>query len=336
MPELLVTMTVKFDNPAIYTKWMPLDESDTIVVAEGGLSLAMIHKLESAWWAAQSTRDDIECTYNNSAHRLFVEVRTEVSTALAAFILAKQRSDGALQDEYLALGRRMQALIVKQLNRLAEYLGAMKGQYWIDRFEPNDLNPSQFFIAREARAIIEGQTVHFDPQIRTIITASLPRQSAMIAKDDWPAIRDFVAGDRSTPLVHSLLSSANRLASQGLRRNALVDGVTALEVALNDFARRADTARLSRFQPGLEPKSLPALIDKVGLRGAFGVAIPLLFTVEEFPVELLEDCRAAIERRNHIVHQGARDVGEPQLNKLLAAIGKACEKLASFTEPGPG
>lgn len=335
MPELLVTMTVQFDNPAIYTKWMPLDEGDTIVVEEDGLALALIHKPESTGQASRSTRDDIERMYDNSAHRLFVEVRTEVSTELAAFILAKQRGAGALRDEYLALGRRMQALIVKRLNRLAEYLGAMKGQYWIDRLQPNDLNPSQFFNAHEAEAIIEGQTVYFDPQIRTVVISALPKQSAMIAKADWPAIRAFVAGDRRTPLVHSLLSSANRLASQGFRRNALVDGVAALEVALNDFAGRADAARLSRFRPGLEPESLPALIEKVGLRGAFGVALPLLFTEDEFPAELLKDCLAAIDRRNQIVHRGARDVGEPQLKNLLTAIGEACEKLARFTEPEP-
>lgn len=323
MPELLVTMTVQFESPAIYTRWAPIEPGDRIDAIEQGISISLVHKIESTWWAFHRTKKDIERLTNVSAHRIFVEARHEISEELAAFILAGVKTDKALADEYLAFGWRLQTLIVKRLNRFAEYVGAIKGQYWIDRFQTDEFNPSQFFIAHGAQGSIGDKAVEFDPQIRTI-NIRRSSEEGYITKDDWPAIRDFVASEKRVPLVHSLIANAYRLASQGLRRNALVDAVTALEVALNDFARNAPDGRLARFQPAIESQHVSALIEKVGLRGAFGVAIPLLLAEEEFPADLLGRCRTAIEKRNMIVHQGARDVDPVELNELLAALKHAC------------
>src|SRR5262249_35645358 len=140
-----------------------------------------------------------------------------------------------------------------------------------------------------------------------------------------------VVSDKRVPLIRALLSNASRLASQDMRRNALVEAVTALEVALHDFAERASDNRIQRFQGRLEGSRVSTLIQKAGLRGSFGVALPLLFNDDEFPTQILETCRAAIDRRNSIVHQGTRDVDPKSLGKYLAALEKACSLLEALS-----
>lgn len=333
MSELCVALKVSYENPARYVKWMPIGASDRIDVCEDAICISILHKLESAGWASQPTEDEIKRTTNNGAHRLFVEVRCDIRRELADYIISVTAKDAALQDEYLSLGKRIQTLVVKRLNRLSAYLAASKGQYWIDQLQADEVNPGQFFIEHEAQATIEGSKVPFDPQRRSIkLDLQFPSAQTMVSEADWPAVREFVVGDRSVPLPRSLIAGAYRLASQGARRNALVDAVTAIEVAVNKFARGLHADRLARFRPGLEPTSAPALFAKVGLRGAFGVALPLLLTEEEFPEELLQHCRAAIEKRNAIVHQGSRDVDQTELAKFLSAAKRACELLEHFSD----
>jgi hypothetical protein len=307
---------------------------EAIEFLEEGIHLSITFPPESTWRGFQPSAEEILRTHNNHAHRVMIEVKVEISQPLADHMMDIHREVGPIADEYKELGRNLQKLLMKRINRLLAYARSVKGQFWLDELEPDHLNPGQFFLRNNASASIDDKSIGFDPDHRTIaLTGFATELELMLTAQDWPAVREFVIGERRPPLIGTLLANARHLAEQGSRRNALVEAVTALDVALSNFSRRADAGKLERFRPGLEVTSIGPLIEKAGLRGSFGIVIPLLFSEVEFPASLLETCRGAIEQRNNVVHRGARDVDGIQLTRMILAIERSCRILANHADP---
>ena len=324
---------MSFDGPAVFYQWMPIEPDDEIAFVEEDVRVSMRWTIKSAVWASEVTADSIANTVNNQAYRMFVEASLPISSELGAHITMIDREIGPLADEYKDLGQKLQSTIVRRVNRFSGYARAVKGQFWVDEFQSDDMNPSQFFIRHEARATIDGVAVRFDPDRRTIrLTGRMQDTKMMITASDWPEVREFVAGERGLPLVGLLLANARSLAAEGNRRNALVEAVTALEVSLSEFAKKCQLDVVKRFGEGVGAENVQALISKVGLRGAFAFALPLLFTETRFPRSLLEQCRAAIDKRNNIVHRGARGLDEDELRKVISAIEMASTILEEATD----
>ena len=86
----------------------------------------------------------------------------------------------------------------------------------------------------------------------------------------------------------------------------------ALELALANFANRAGSQERTPFSLGdrLDASGIKALLEKVGLRGAFAVVLPLIVDETSLSTDTLRGCREAIEVRNNVVHAGQRDVDE--------------------------
>lgn len=335
MPTLAVNLTIELATPIVFHRWLPMKRPDeTIVFVEEGVQLSITFPPESTWRGFQPSEEEILRTVNNHAHRIMIEAKVEISHPLADHTMQTVREASPIADEYKELGRKLQKLVTKRVNRLLAYARSVKGQFWLDELEPDHLNPGQFFLRNGAIAAIDGNPIRFDPDRNTVVlTGSVTPGEVMLTAQDWPAVREFVIGERRPPLIGSLLANARHLAEQGSRRNAIVEAVTALEVALGNFSRRADARKLERFRPGLEVTSIETLIEKVGLRGSFGIAIPLLFSEAEFPASLLETCRNAIEQRNNIVHRGARDVDGILLTKMILAIERSCRILENHACP---
>jgi hypothetical protein len=230
--------------------------------------------------------------------------------------------------EYQSLGRAIHKLTAIRLNRLIEYARAMKGQYWVEELHFDEANPGQFFIRSGAKASFEeGKIYRFNPDRTIVIVGHVEEQKRLITSDEWEAVQTFVLGNARTPLVGSLLASARELASKGHKRTALIEAVSALEFKLHEFARERDEDLIpEHLQIRLESKGLKSLIDKVGLRGAFGTVIPLILNEQEMPTEIVIQCREAIEIRNNVVHNGQRNIAEQRLMPILAAIENCCSR----------
>lgn len=225
MAELRVSVPAKFEDGPVYHKWLPIGPDDAIIVKDGDLTIQISHSLGSCRFAR--TVEEIQKISNVQASLMHIEATCVISAELGEYIRDHHVREPTLQSEYERLGRRIQAAMVKRLNRLANYLAAMKEQYTIDLFHADEINPSQFFL--DATATVDGVQVQFDPQRRLIVLrGQMGTKDSWLRQNEWPAVQAFVAGDRSVPLSRSLIANAYRLASQGLRKNALVDAVTAL------------------------------------------------------------------------------------------------------------
>lgn len=335
MPILTVQLTLEFDRAPVFYKWLPLAPADVLRSQHNGIELTIEFRLQDAATLMSRTPEDFARTVNNSARRVFVSATVEISEELAECIrILQEDSRISLKGsekgkEYRQLGLILQQVIVDRINRFIAYIRAYKQQYWVEDLVADQQNPSQFFARHEATASIDGQAIQFDPDVRTIhITGTVVDNG--LKQDEWADVIRFMNSGERPPLVRTLLANARNLESKGNRRNALVEAVTALEVQLASFGRNTDILIPPEIGQRLEPDKLATLLQRVGLRGSFAVALPLLLTEQQISRSVLRDCCTAIEQRNAIVHHGQRDVSSALLPKLLKAIRSACYSLEAL------
>jgi hypothetical protein len=157
-----------------------------------------------------------------------------------------------------------------------------------------------------------------------------------LTEADWPRAIDFVAQGQRSNLVRELLAMAEFLEDSGQDRIALVEAVSALEAALNRFVKDPNVDGLcsSSIKKRMGLESLVALVNRLGLLPSIALLLPLLFSEEELPTEVLTSCRDAINERNNILHQGQRQVIAARLQQYLKAIRTLCEILLKRTDRG--
>jgi hypothetical protein len=328
-------MLIELDGPIVFHRWIPDGQQDAIKYNENGIELRIWFDVECTWWASQPDREEIARTYNVRAHRVHVSACSNVSDALRDHIQTKSsgsKTSATNEDvvsEYQSLGRAIHKLTAVRLNSLIGYARAVKGQYWVEEMPYDEANQGQFYIRNHAKASFEdGEIYRFNPDSTVALVASLEEQKRLITAEEWERAQTFVLGNARPPMVGSLLASARELASKGHKRTALIEAVSALELKLHEFARERDKGLIpERIQIRLESEGLGNLIEKVGLRGAFGTVIPLILNEQEMPTEIIAQCRDAIEIRNNVVHNGQRNIEEQRLWPILAAIEECCSRL---------
>lgn len=328
LPILNLELTLKLDSPAVFHLWLPQEASDAVVHETEGTTVRFIFESSRG-----KTTEELSKTVNNDSDVLRVSVHKQISNELST-IIKNRPGPSDRSDQYRQLGDQIQNMIVERANRLIGYLRVRTGQYWLSELKTDPMNPGQFFMHAETVSKLDGQLVDFDPDQRLLkVVGGFYGPERSVHREQWEDVRAFVSGETRLPLIELLLSNARKLASQGLSRNALIDAVTALEVAVNRFAEESGHHLNSRFRSvDSSTGSIKSLMEKVGLRGAFAVAIPLLLTEEEFPAKLVNICKDAIELRNNLIHNGAREV-KGNLTQLLNAADEACARLTKFGEP---
>lgn len=131
-----------------------------------------------------------------------------------------------------------------------------------------------------------------------------PAEERFVTQDEWDEIRNFVCGVSSTPLARTLLAGAEALAVNGHTRSALTEAVTALEVALYDFARHPNAERA--FAPLLAQRinvaSLKNQIKHMGLTASINYLLPTILPESDLPHDVITGCQMAIAQRQNVVH----------------------------------
>jgi len=177
-------------------------------------------------------------------------------------------------------------------------------------------------------SIDEGKTWYdFSPTkkerapINLFVNAGVGRD--LIHQSDWEALKDVLETGYDPPFPMILISRAHELADQGLWRHAFIEGVTALELAIQTFYR--ERARSDKvFQESL--KSFWELPLRTQL-------LTIVLAAQNFGDPSSEDIRSAlraIEIRNNLVHEGF-DKDESDEKCLRALL-----RVAGALNSGPG
>lgn len=139
----------------------------------------------------------------------------------------------------------------------------------------------------------------------------------LLTEDDWRALPGVVNGGYEPSLAALVLTRAYQLLDQGHLRQAFIEGVTALEVALDEYVRRrrGGSRALVGYMEQFQSLPLPAKVSAIAVISG-GVS-----------ASDAEDTVAAYKIRNSIVHEGAQpsDKDEPKLTALLKTAAALIE-----------
>ncbi len=294
--------------------------------------------------------DDLVRTWSNMpAARLYIDVHPEpIPDDLAAFIRNNanwpQRRPMPLDSpdsetrrlavDYQDLGLRVLGTVLHVTNRVVAWAYAERGQYWLEEREIESSMAMMMSRNNEfnARASIDsGPLVRWCPPFRDTMVVVAHRNG--LQSDDWLALTEFLRErERRPSLVGELLGNAKALLSQGHNRAALIEGVTALEVAFRAFLRRPHPVALQRAQT-VTGGHLKATVEHLGFTAMVKYLLPLI--LEGLPKAHAVSC-AALDERHSVVHHGQRDVGREKARRYLSALTELTRFLESATSSDEG
>jgi len=309
-----------------------------LLISDNGLDIIFWFDIQSTWWASQPSEDDIENWNNVLAHYILCEVTVhDLSEALTFYMQDKKTDDieasvkGVLQEDYKTLGALIQRTVLTRLNRLISYARNVKGQYWLLEYPVDTDRLSSCFVKFEAVGRINGgKNFAFDPNGPECITVAMQGDERYISEDEWDEVIEFVGSERRAPLVLELLAGAEQLAGNGYQRGALTEAVTALEVALFEFAKRhQDNEELSeRLGARMNAPHLKNQIKHMGLSGSINYLLPVILPDEVLPQNILKGCQEAVQKRQDVVHNGSRKVSH--VSHYILSIRACCQILLGF------
>lgn len=227
---------------------------------------------------------------------------------------------------------------MNHINRLISFLRVEKGQYWLEEYEVNPDRMASAYTSFRAVCSRDGvRWYNWRPTSSEQLTVVMTGESSWIERDDWSRAAGYVSGKGRSNFVFDLLMSAQANAWGGLRRTALVDAVTALEVAISDFAKspRSDRAFGRTLADRMAVGSLKSQVEHMGVSGTVRYLFPVIFPEEVVPGDLLKACQRAVDERNNVVHNGQRDVEEKRVLRAVSSIKKLCRVLRQLTESEP-
>jgi hypothetical protein len=280
---------------------------------------------------------------------VYVDVNvTDVTAELAEFIADERDSPrgihhgltpddsefARLAAEYEQLGKRTMRLALDTYNRFIAFCRTEVGQYWLHERRYNEEALNTLNNGFHAKARSEAfEWVRWCPPGTNVVIINAIIEADGITQDEWTQAQSFVAGNRRPRLTLELLANATLLLREGRRRSAIIEAVSALEIALSRFAEAPLVGRIMApdIKERISVENLKSQVDHLGLRGSIRYLVPILFPHGVFPTEVLHKCQQAVEVRNAVVHQGQREVEEQHAGALIGAIRLGCSILAEHT-----
>ena len=236
-------------------------------------------------------------------------------------------------DEYKQLSRRIIDFLLPPLSRFIEMLRTQFGQYWlkgIDRWDSRVQSLGSYCAMLGLTWSSDGKTFRLlspTPLQMTVTAPSLPGRgfAEYLTRDDWARIKTSFDPQIPTSLALVILGSANRLLDTGHLRQALVEGVSACELALGEFLRK------NKSLVEMLPEAFNQF-SKLALPSQLTLAAAMTGLVEK---DILSQALKAIDRRNEIVHEGRMpSVEDETLLRKLFQVSIVLLRLPECKLPG--
>jgi hypothetical protein len=346
-----IKMTIPFayyeeNGPVLYfTVWLPRTPETGIVVPGEKMSVRL--------WADDDCIEHIPCYRETEKGRVNIEmtvkkvraliVGASVSDEMGDLILKisdeKNFTDDHLHKvydpnllaEHRLLVQAAYLCAMEGCNTLIAHCRALKGQFWINTLRTDATNLSSELLRLKSRIRVgESEWVICTCSGGGYSRAWSPGRQRCITENDWNSMRAAVATGRRPALVGTLLTIAEELEDQRHFRAALIEAVSALEIAVTQFVSKSNSADWFYQNPerfGVD--SIEQHREHLGFSGTMSYLFPMIFTEEQVPTTTLKDCREAIAERNNVIHSGQRTVSPDKLSRYLKAIRQICDFLES-------
>ena len=223
---------------------------------------------------------------------------------------------------YVNFGRRIYRMLHPQLHRFLGILRSNFGQYWINElseWDPNLQSLGTYFstiIQMRWSADEAGEWRDFVPEPPETLhppeEASPPDYRNYLGAADWDELQRVVQQHYVPSLAATTLVRTHRLIEEHALKQALVEGVTALEIAINEYVQgRLHSSRM--------------LADRLPFFWKLSLADRLvaLATTLNVPLPEVEGTVKCVDLRNRMVHESSEP---PQsawmdLQGLLQTVG---------------
>lgn len=140
------------------------------------------------------------------------------------------------------------------------------------------------------------------------MTVVMPQRNSEVSDK----IEQSIINKEEIPLWEELLLNAEQYSYQSDYRHSILESVIALELVISEFIRRKCKDK------DISSKATDDYIKNVGLPGNIKVTIRLLSGNNPLPEDkVFSKCKASITKRNKIVHEGLKNVFEPDANDSL-------------------
>lgn len=340
------TIPMESGRPLTFREWLPLRNEDALTVSETG-------GIELRFWIDKSCLDHLKDVDLDAIHSYWNILVGKIYVHISGITVSDQLADAipklaseknwqkdyinstygtSLIEEYQSTGAKIYQMVINRFNRLIAYARAVKGQYWLREYKIDADNIYSELAKLQAEAKIgEANWVALRVPPMITFTAMMPTGELLIGKEEWQDVQEFVAGNRKAPLVGQLLASADEFRQSGERRAAFTEAVSALDIAIDQFAQRATpekwTATLAGRSSAAQFKNH---VEHLGMTCTLAYLLPIIFSEEQVSASILKSCLDAINERNTVIHRGQRDVDSEKLRGYLRAIRELCHKLRQF------
>jgi hypothetical protein len=344
-------MTIPLDDegrnghPIIFYEWLPETVSDALVVVTDGMTCrywadqdcvqhvasyreveGRQHNLET--WVGKLHASVGGLTVEDGLADVFVRLSAETLFTPDHFASAYHAE---LLTQHRELTGRIHRNVLFGYNRVIGHLRAERGQYWLEERKVEGRSVYSDFVQFRAKVSIDGsEWMRLADTRPGVFRGWWCPESRRVGCEDWRAIGRFM--ERRPDTVGTLLTAADDYRSQDQSRTAVIEAVSALEIAVGNFTDRSRSADWFYSSPErFGVANLKAHRRHLGFTATVSYLFPLLFTEEQVSAATLRDCREAIEERNNIVHNGQRAVKPEKMVRYLESIRRLCEFLRSQT-----
>jgi hypothetical protein len=228
----------------------------------------------------------------------------------ARFVHVSQTEMDAIKDdrveseEYILVAKRIIQFLYPPLRNFINLLRFQYGQYWVPELNKWDSR-------RESLGSYCSTTLwlswsenngkswkRFKPTdlSQTIKVEGLPGRgfAEYITKKDWNRIKKSFDPYQDTPIALTVLGRAHELSDTGNIRESFIQGVTALELAIDTYTKKIfsnnhETEKLLNHFESMPLKLKTLIIAKM---------------VQSLPDDIIDKALSAIDIRNAIVHEG--------------------------------
>jgi hypothetical protein len=318
--------------PLVFSRWFPLGDENAITINLEDASVKLWFDKTCTSHVFDIDWDKIDQRINLLCGHVLVDVTIKrMSENLISKIINNE--------EYIDIGIEVYTLAITYVNRFISFCKNILGQFWLREYIFDTDLIDQAFIEWEAKAKFQDDNwFRWKPTNKTFIKCGVSEyadRKRYLSNDKWSEIEKYVKSNKRPSLVLELLSNAEDLNRLGRRRNALIEAVTALEVAINNFGRafknelpQSITSILTR----VNMQSLPKYINHLGLEATCHYLLPLLIAEDIFGKNSFQICWDAINERNNVVHNGQRDIDPKKLPIYLTTVRNLCETLEQMCD----
>ncbi|BAZ33010.1 hypothetical protein NIES4074_55180 [Cylindrospermum sp. NIES-4074] len=372
MNEILVRMLVPvkgindYANLLYFKNWLP-DINNIMTYEKDNMSIKIwfdencifnpFSEFEDQYEVVKEAIEEIKNS-KQFVDKVYIDIVIHnLSDEIIQFIFEEKRIERKSNDlEYQDLVKEYEILTVNimesainVLNKMFIYFRNYKRHYWLLEYEQNDSFGSAIRYIRKFSMKVKSDFydwvkwdkltgIRINPGGR--LTTQRDMTISLITQEEWTEAKNFIVDNKRIKGFNILktLANADLLAFEGYHRNALIEGVLALESAIDNFTSNGKYDDLLNLDDlnRLQIEKIQRLIKTSdSLRSKINIIYPLFIKKELIPDDVLLDCQNAIEQRNTIVHKNAyihKPFEKEKLDKLLGSIRYMCNIFIEYME----